>query len=198
MNFKAVFYIYIFSIFLFLNGHGQNSAISAPKISIYPYVSIYQFSPDLHLNRNTGYGISVLYSVNSNLKIGLDYQRVKTGQPIELIGNTDQLEIEIKFIQFNLQWLVFSPSRTTRISTTAGLGAAVISSSAYQVSLGALGQTEISGGKETNQLYSLGIVFSQYFGSRIALQVIPQTFFIYSSTYYTNFMITGGLSVGIR
>ncbi len=170
---------------------------ASPKIGLQINYHLSRLDPDLGFNSSSGFGGGLSYTVAPNLKVVIDAQGSSSERLFESVGRLDQLTVNINTYQILIEYAALPVTRLFQMSVTAGIGAIQFAQPEQAISLGALGDINLSAKNDIRSVYSLGSKLVTVFGRRIEGWLHPQIQWFSISGLKTNITLRGGVSIAI-
>jgi hypothetical protein len=183
------------ALFILLSPTPVAAETESPVVSLSTFLSYVNITSEGALSPAFGLGVSASYHITPKISTEAAFHVVPTYVVFDNVGVVGTTDVLIHLYEVRMRYIALAPAPGFDVSITSGLGLASFATDQRRVSIGALGQAVIPGKTDTRGAVTFGSVLSARFGSRVAVQAEPRLLFL--STWEPNYIVTGGITIGV-
>jgi hypothetical protein len=167
-------------------------------VSLVPFVSLQNLGTSQGIGSHMAFGVVALYSVSSQVSIGLGAEYASPTAAFDLIGSSGEMSINSSHYQLIVTTRLGRPWDLLEVSMLGGLGMITLSTEEANISAGALGMLKVPAQSDRSMTMLLGVVGSREIIPRVSIFLQPRALALFPlQTSSIGYSLSGGISLGL-
>ncbi len=175
----------------------EHSPAKSPKMSLFAEGGVTHFDPGLRMQNSAGFSGGALLNLSENFAVGVGYQQNRVDRPFEVIGGEQRLLLTVSHLMLMGNIHITSPGNWFELAFRGGFGVLNFHRDMQKISLGALGDTELTERNNAYPAFEAGTKFLFTFHRRSGFYVLPAIEGFWDKKMKYNLIVRGGVNVAL-